>query len=300
MEYGILLLPKEKDYELIDNSLNYKSTSPFLLKDKRLAIAQWTLPLIYKYALNLLKNSQNPFSISKIILFINPEHYTCWNIRRMEIEKNENFDFIKEFQYTNLIQTKYPKCEVIWNYKKWMMKKMKKVTNEFIEKELDHCSKCSEIYPRNYYAWAYRVFLLNNFKNDDILNMEFKKMMEWIPRHVSDHSAIHHMTLVLDDLNNNDLFMEQMYFSQYLIINFPGHESLWIYRRFLFKKLKIDENIKCEYSDEHYKYLLPTIENETLFCNQCGNDTEMERYEDQKKYSKSYLSYILSENTTKK
>lgn len=296
VEYGILLLRKEKEFELVDNSFNLKSTCPFLLNEKRLAIAQWSLPLIYKYAINLLQKSKDKFQISKIILFLNPEHYTCWNLRRSFIQGAKNFDFKREFQYTNLIQTKYPKSETIWNYKKWLIKKMENISNEFLEIEFDHCSKCSEIYPRNYYAWSYRVFLLNHFKNESILKSEFSKIKNWIQRHVSDHSAVHYITLLLDDMKNNDLLLNQMYFNQHLIINFPGHESLWIYRRYLMKNLKIDDIIKSEYNDEYYQYNIPTVENEISFCKQVFQDKEMERYEDQKSFAKAYLLNILDDS----
>ncbi len=81
---------------------------------------------------------------------------------------------------------------------------------EWTSKELEICTQIAEKYPKNYYAWTHRRFvmdtLLQLMKMQDgnvlssikdytwkILESEFNMISSlWITKHVSDHSAVHY------------------------------------------------------------------------------------------------------------
>ena len=57
--------------------------------------------------------------------------------------------------------------------------------------ELDLCSWMSETYPKNYYSWMHRLWLLQ-FMNIELLEGEMAFTKAWLTSHVSDHSAMSH------------------------------------------------------------------------------------------------------------
>lgn len=80
---------------------------------------------------------------------------------------------------------------------------------EWTSKELEICTKIAEKYPKNYYAWTHRRFVMDTLlliKMQDgnvsssindytwkILESEFHMINSlWITKHVSDHSAVHY------------------------------------------------------------------------------------------------------------
>jgi Protein prenyltransferase alpha subunit repeat len=70
------------------------------------------------------------------------------------------------------------------------------------------CREIAERYPKNYYAWTHRRYFLgiliqsidlNVEEKTRILRNEWEEMIEeWLPRHMSDHSAAHYAAQVLE------------------------------------------------------------------------------------------------------
>lgn len=101
-----------------------------------------------------------------------------------------------------------------------------------LEKELAVCERTATLHPRNYYAWTYRGWLLDQFMTTSKdQHKEYLRTRTWIERNVSDHSGIHHMARVMQAIgkDNQD---SHMHWIDDLIIRFPGHEALWCHRRF--------------------------------------------------------------------
>ena len=71
-----------------------------------------------------------------------------------------------------------------------------KMTSSEIQIELDLCTKMSESYPKNYYSWMHRLWLLQ-FMNFNQLESEMSFTKIWLNSHVSDHSCSSHRQEVI-------------------------------------------------------------------------------------------------------
>jgi hypothetical protein len=161
------------------------------------------------------------------------------------------------------------------------------------DREMDSMLPIVEGYPKNYYAWSHKIFivqvLLQHYKelmvkvktpvdvDDDETTMQLHQQQiwdfllhqvkwsteEWLPTHVSDHSAVHYGATVLQllvhfNIEANDPYIatkwqksNEMVTSKVvsctaaldtiqserikiakLIVQYPKHESLWLYRRY--------------------------------------------------------------------
>jgi hypothetical protein len=98
-------------------------------------------------------------------------------------------------------------------------------------------------------------------------------MEAWTRRHVSDHSSFHYLHFILETQLSNiatqddwKIFLLQMVrqfcFSTFLIVFFPGHESLWLYRRSLWNLLLLTTEHECrtEPDQELFVALEQTVE----------------------------------------
>lgn len=194
-----------------------------------------------------------------------------------------------------------------WSYRKWICKKymelicvQSKTVSEFLkqflpwaDREMDSMLPIVEGYPKNYYAWSHKIFivqvLLQHYKelivkvkapmdvDDDESTIQLHQQQiwdfllhqvkwsteEWLPTHVSDHSAVHYGATVLQLLvhfhieandpsnstqrqKSNDMITSKLVSCTAaldtiqserikiakLIVQYPKHESLWLYRRY--------------------------------------------------------------------
>eukprot|EP01080_Neovahlkampfia_damariscottae_P008224 gene8224-49_t len=317
LEYGLLILkqPENTNFDetkLLDESFSSQSTSPFLLKEKRLGVAFWSIPIFYSFAFQKFRNknyksTKEILDLTKVLLMINTENHTAWNIRR---EKFNEINFEREIQFLNLLATKSPKSDQIWSYRKWFIKKNKeKLTEKFLTSETKIAEKYSILYPRNYYSWSYRTFILMNFHSLNLIKNEILELKIYTRKNPSDHSGFHYLSTLIEILHEfyknfdiHDILLDLFFHCQLLIIYFPGHPSIWLFRRFLFQfsfknaigfksENKVKENE--EYKDDYYDYNLPSIENEILLVNSCSEDDQIDKFEEQKEYAITYGVYII-------
>jgi hypothetical protein len=121
-----------------------------------------------------------------------------------------------------------------------------KLTQSQIDTEKDLCTSNAESYPKNYYAWMHRIWLLQ-FMSMRGLDGELQFTKEWLLQHTSDHSAVNHRGQVLkrlfsifgkeykqslDYINaSGSLFVSLYDDSNFMILTRPGSESMWYTRR---------------------------------------------------------------------
>src|SRR5438128_1389424 len=128
--------------------------------------------------------------------------------------------------------------------------------------ELLLAQRAAELYPKNYYAWNYRHWIVSLIPHNsyNLLEDELQNMKQWVQRNVSDYSGIQHrqrcLTLLTrhlfnskknDDLcgiSRNDLWdrrtddicvpcenskgivqvwRDEVLFTRDLILSYPGH-----------------------------------------------------------------------------
>jgi hypothetical protein len=141
---------KISTYDFIPTLPNPTPFHPFILEDGNLGIPASLLQDLYTTAL------LTPFTLksTKILLMINPEHYSAWNIRR-----TLSNDLQHELLFTTLVIRKHPKRGATWSYRAWLLSKMK--LNEIdYEKEVELGLEAARLYYQNYHAWTHlrRVF----------------------------------------------------------------------------------------------------------------------------------------------
>jgi hypothetical protein len=94
-------------------------------------------------------------------------------------------------------------------------------------------------YPKNNYAWTHRIFCICKAA-PSLVSEEWNFVTGWLPRHVSDHSAVHYAGRVLQLLMQSGnggiqcvqkATTEAKTEAKRLTEFFPMHEVLWIFRR---------------------------------------------------------------------
>ncbi|CAG8635830.1 7710_t:CDS:2, partial [Dentiscutata heterogama] len=290
------------------NTLPKDQYYPFLLIDSNLGIPLEHLHKIFKQAhgifMNLYVDRDQGYSNEKLLayvnnddketielvkqstrclLLLNPDLYTATNARKKLI-LNNLLDPAEELRFINLILTfpKHTKNSTIWHHRrKWILSNIisryqsdnKFDITELFRLEIPIIRRVAELYPKNYYAWTHRHWIISllpidssnsiSFLDDELLNME-----KWVRTNVSDHSGFHHRQLCLikksqfynstiatflgisrDNLLNQLpvpenlsstktdhiilLWFNEIRFTRDLILRYPGHETLWCHLRFL-------------------------------------------------------------------
>jgi hypothetical protein len=135
---------------------------------------------------------------------------------------------------------------------------------ELVREEITICTRVAEHYPKNYYAWTHRRYLLDIMlrtssrirQNDpqqspqntaqvtsiflSLMSEEWSAVTTWLERHVSDHSAVHYCGQVLQFLlkymsNTTDAKIEvvkqALQIAREFADRFSDHEALWSFRR---------------------------------------------------------------------
>jgi hypothetical protein len=199
-ELGLLLLPEPSNLQSItsiDSLLNTEilpslslekkhETSAVILKDHKLAIAFWSIPLFYSHAYQLFLSSSQDENVllqsTRAMLLINADCYTAWNRRKRvilsRVNSNEFDDLVKaELNLLNLIGTKHPKSGEMWHHRFWVIKNCilkfaKTMDSQFVlqllNTEMQFSERMAAIYPRNYYSWTNRNLLLKELEKQGL------------------------------------------------------------------------------------------------------------------------------------
>lgn len=116
-----------------------------------------------------------------VLLMIQPECSTAWNIRR-KIYCRINTEF--EFKFTTFLLTKHPKRAAIWSYREWIHKTIRPPIKLNCENDIFFLA--AHLYKSNYHAWHYRRSVLLPELNPEI---ELNQVFQWIKTHIYDYSA---------------------------------------------------------------------------------------------------------------
>lgn len=150
-------------------------------------------------------------------------------------------DIVEELRLIQLIFTipKHSKSSVAWYHRQWIFTQFNHPLD--VKKEFDLCCASSNAYPRNYYAWTYRYWVLSTYcKNDPTqVQREYSETCDWIVRNISDYSGFQYLQHLVQMQSFDDVKRDaHMEWLDNLIIKYPGHESLWCHRRFCSHQFK--------------------------------------------------------------
>lgn len=143
----------------------------------------------------------------------------------------------------------------------------------------------------------------------------------------SDHSAFHHKELLLrqitkqtDQTKCKDLWKRQFQIIERLILVFPGHESIWAHKRFLFsewvKHFPMDfsldlqsedvtpeffdqlcnfmDSLHCEENEKNHPLFEPSLRRELSFVLHCKTFDLVSEFEKQSKLAVTYFHWVLN------
>eukprot|EP00455_Lapot_gusevi_P004665 TRINITY_DN11922_c0_g1_i2.p1 TRINITY_DN11922_c0_g1~~TRINITY_DN11922_c0_g1_i2.p1 ORF type:complete len:443 (-),score=45.40 TRINITY_DN11922_c0_g1_i2:41-1297(-) len=330
-----------------------ESNELFLLKDHKLGIAFGCIPLVYSHAhalflplrqkvMNMGVSSCSLSEISDLVrstrsmLLINADNYTAWNIRKQIIEAGHQTE-LQEIKFLNLVFTKHPKSGEGWAHRRWLLRRIPgfssspsparasaELRESLLEGELRVCERVAEIYPKNYFAWSHRHWLVQSImeRRLEIFQQELERLKRWSNLHVSDHSGFHHRQVTLLELlelcpvHNSlarvpfhhrqaphlprpseskchacSLWRQEFDYLNVLLDHYPGHESIWHHRRFVYTYW-IRFQAQHHASQYDQTWLWSQSEKELNFAQQQANDDGVERYLDNRRFALAYLMWV--------
>jgi protein prenyltransferase alpha subunit repeat containing protein 1 len=120
--------------------------------------------------------------VTQVVLVVKGDLAVAYNIRKKALLHNPHL-LCKEFNFSAAIFSKHPKSPSGWEHRRWCLKQHLQLRDGLrigeTETEKELCRVMAEKYPRNYYAWMHRLWLLTFMTDDQVGNNEL---------HVSPHS----------------------------------------------------------------------------------------------------------------
>lgn len=254
------LIPYRSEYDVIPITEQSINKSPVIVIEDKLGIESWCIKHLYGYAnkmfLQLKHNPQTKdierlIEVTRVLIMLNPEYASAWNVRKDMIQRNM-LDPMQELVFSQLILKNKPKSSDAFTHRRFLISFImsNRETNgetsldNLIDNELRLCTETADKYPRNYYSWSHRLWILENLCKEDqeFMRREMDFLTTWIPSHVSEYSAFNYRQLVLSKLLPK-VIQDQInvFISEYDWLNhmfsFIGRESLFLYRRFLFRSI---------------------------------------------------------------
>lgn len=220
-----------------------------------------------------------------------------------------DLDVIKsELVFTVPLLMEHPKCYWIWNYRLWTLNKAIErlpvpVARKVWEEELGLITKMLHKDKRNFHAWGYRRFVVDQLESPELagksmIESEFEYTTMKIKEDLSNFSAWHyrsqHIPQLLRERNADDAGRRKLLddeLSQILNgLNVgPEDQSLWFYHQYLL------DNIIEEPNDRTIAPGLTVNERRTYVENQIGEIKDLlDDYKDIKWIYEALIQYSLA------
>lgn len=168
-----------KDSLLNEFGVIFSTDPPYVVHvEHKLGMSMSCLKEVYKFAvvefhkcLMQLKQTNAFFenvsftvkmnSVSRIILLIKGDNPMAFIARKHLIE-NHCYSENSEISLLNVVFTKHPKSPSGWQHRRWCISRMfpNEIPQIMLQTELACCEKFCDLYPKNYYAWIHRLWLL--------------------------------------------------------------------------------------------------------------------------------------------
>ncbi|PVH96535.1 protein prenylyltransferase [Periconia macrospinosa] len=206
----------------------------------------------------------------------NPEYYTIWNHRRRILSalfagstaENDSNGSAEQLIQDDILLTfallrKFPKCYWIWNHRDWLLNKAESelgadTGRQLWAGELQIVSKMLHVDSRNFHAWSYRRFVVQQLKRlastthaqtmstKTLTESEFDYTTKMIKTNLSNFSAWHNRSklipLLLDERNADSTARRTLLASELDLIceainTDPFDQSIWFYHQYLMSTL---------------------------------------------------------------
>jgi hypothetical protein len=161
-----------------------------VLVENKLGISVHELKPLFKYSIselnNLLRSNPNKLlwqsvdiiekfnQLTRAILIIRGDMPVALNIRKYLIE-NTHLDYLYELDFMKIVLLRNPKSPSAWYHRRWCLSKLLLqkynlfLDLEFMNNELQLCEYLCDIYPKNYYGWIQRLWLLQYMNTTQVI-----------------------------------------------------------------------------------------------------------------------------------
>lgn len=234
-----------------------------------LAIESWCISHIYTYCDSKLIHSSCGTSsfrnltckvkddLSKVLVLLNPGYTTAWNKRRQLLVEG-TLDAIDELKLSQLILKRKPKSPESITYRQTIIdtflavKLPPSALRNVLENELTLALEVASSYRSNYYAWTYRLWLLERMislmtlmERDELIEREVERTRSWVERNVSDSSGYHYlrqlrlMQIAQDTSLLNGIVDFEQQFCEKLLQVYPNQQCLLLHGKLCSRLTKI-------------------------------------------------------------
>lgn len=171
-------------------------------EDRKLGISKLVVRDVFKHCLQVMYNGDRTASshdlarATRVLLIIKGDFPIVYICRKKLLEDNY-ISLNEEIPFLALIFQNHPKSPSGWQHRRWCICRSKlyissrSLSLSELETERELCRAMCERYPKNYYAWTHRLWLLQFMSNEQLMD-ELLFTEGWLYAHVSDHSAANH------------------------------------------------------------------------------------------------------------
>lgn len=171
-------------------------------EDRKLGISKLVVRDVFKRCLQVMYNDDRTASshdlvrATRVLLIIKGDFPIVYNCRKKLLDDNY-ISLNEEIPFLALIFQNHPKSPSGWQHRRWCICRSKfdvssrSLSLSELETERELCRAMCERYPKNYYAWTHRLWLLQFMSNEQLME-ELLFTEGWLYAHVSDHSAANH------------------------------------------------------------------------------------------------------------
>jgi protein prenyltransferase alpha subunit repeat containing protein 1 len=139
---------------------------------------------------------EKAIGLSSAILIVKGDIPIVHNFRKLLLEAGA-LNFAEELVFLSMLFTRHPKSPSAWEHRRWCLRKMAMLSEilpknayqnenctypcsswasdstpflspEGVGAEAALCTRSAEAYPRNYYAWMHRLWLLRHMSDDQV------------------------------------------------------------------------------------------------------------------------------------
>ncbi|CAO3596805.1 unnamed protein product [Absidia cylindrospora] len=210
------------------------------------------------------------------MVLLKPEHYTAMNARKQLVVSGQ-VNIQDELKLNQLIFTipRNTKSSIAWHHREWLFTHDKQGAMDHmdLENEMELCQRAITLYPRNYYAWNYRHWLLTwmTTTHDDAIarvHVEYQTTCQWLETNISDHTGIRYLEKTLEmwvsaqqqQQQRYQVLRQHMVWLDELTLRYPGHESLWCHRRYC-ATLFFHNNIPHPWIQQQHTFIKQLLDN---------------------------------------
>lgn len=124
---------------------------------------------------------QNIRMVSLAALLVKGDFPPALDIRKMLILKDA-LSVEDEIRLTGVIFSKHPKSPSCWYHRKWCILHRSKFqcvnVESIITQECELCSRMCDVYPRNYYAWNHRLWIVGYMNETKVHILVFSSVLQ--------------------------------------------------------------------------------------------------------------------------